>query len=210
MPKINDPKNFELRQQLAKLAGYASYERDLGRDLDAQYRAEKVAKMQAVSDELDDKILQAKHNGATVQSIADAIGTKNRKKVYDAMDRAAKRTTELPDYDPLSDRYSVEDNQIRITLTSEEITETFAHFGQRDHPEAPNSALFAKMGQAWIFQGNNWLGKYEHPVSLWWSITEHQAEMERWAVGKIETTTAVEAPVVSVGMMLDDDEEHGE
>lgn len=210
MPKINDPKNYELQQQLAKLAGYATYERDLGRDLDAQHRAEKAAKMQAVSDELDDKILQAHQNGATVQSIADALGTKNRNKVYDAMKRASARTTELPDYDPLSDRYSVEDGKIRLTITPDEAKEALGHYSQRYTPGMPLSALFAPLGKTWIFEGDRYLSEFtaEHPVSLWADM--NREELVQWAGEHVTTVASEMSAPMGVVTELDDDDYNGE
>lgn len=118
----------------------------------------------------------------TKTDIGRALGTANWQTIEAILARTAGDLT-ASDFDPLNERYSVEGDQIRVTLTADEARDVLKNFGQQYTSGMPLSALFGLHGSAWVFEGDGWLAEFgcEHPVSLWSHDEGNRVELAEWA-----------------------------
>jgi len=165
--------------------------KDAGRQIDAEHKLVKEQRLKDIGVEFDRLVLRAKQEGASISAICEAMGTKNRHRVYESLQRAEEFSPALKDFDPLADRYALNpDNTVTVTLTTEEVLWEQDNYMDVKNKNVPHSGVFEKhFTGRWFYkkQDNEPTFQnegYVNPLTYWSRRAENIGELTAWAEGR--------------------------
>ena len=165
--------------------------KDAGRQIDAEHRLIKEQRLKDIGVEFDRLVLRAKQEGASISAICEAMGTKNRHRVYESLQRAEEFSPALKDFDPMGDRYTLnDDNTVTVTLTTDEVLWEQDNYMDVKNRNVPHNGTFEKHPVGgWRYKKQDGDPTFQieghvNPLTYWSRRAENIRELTEWAEGK--------------------------